>query len=279
MKTIIMIDSTANVSDELRNMFCIVPLTVRFGDEEYIDGVTITNDEFYEKMAASDVLPTTSQAQPHAFSEAFRKATGDGSKVVLITIASKLSGTFQSAMLAAQDFEGQVFVVDSRSVAIGAGILAEYALSMAEKGISAEEIFEILLKERDSIRVFATLDTLKNLLHGGRISRTAYVAGGLLSIKPIACIKDGEITVVAKARGAKQGAQYLRKEIETAGIDFTRPVLWGYTGTSDQDVVRFTESISDLWKGKTFVPSITSIGSVVGTHAGPGAVAAAFFIK
>lgn len=279
MKTRIIIDSTANVSPELKDMFSIVPLTVRFGDQEYIDGVTITNDEFYEKMAASSVLPTTSQAQPHAFTEAFKQATKDGSQAVCITISSRLSGTFQSAMLASQDFEGQVFVVDSRSVSIGAGILAEYALSMAEKGMSAEEIFGILLKERDNIRVFASLDTLKNLMHGGRISKTAYVAGGLLSIKPIACIKGGEISLVAKARGAKQGAQYLRKEIENAGVDFTRPVLWGYTGTDDRDTVNFTESVSDLWEGKTFVPNIASIGSVVGTHAGPGAVAAAFFMK
>lgn len=279
MKTKIMIDSTTNVSMELRDLFEIVPLTVRFGEEEYIDGVTITNDEFYEKMASSPVLPTTSQALPYDFSRAFQNAVKDGSKVVLITLSSKLSGTFQSAMLAAQEFENQVYVVDSRSVTIGAGVLAEYALSLAQRGLPAEEIFQILLRERENVFIYGMLSTLENLKRGGRISNYAYLAGGLLSIKPIACIKDGEIHIINKARGLKQGAAILKKEIAQAGIDFSKPVLWGYTGTSDNEIVRFTESVADLWQNQTFVPSITGIGSVVGTHAGPGLIAAAFIRK
>ncbi|MBQ5771554.1 MAG: DegV family protein, partial [Clostridia bacterium] len=214
MKTVIMLDSTVNVTPGLESRFSWVPLTVRFGDEEFVDGVTIQNDAFYEKLASSPVLPTTSQAMPYQFTKAFEEATKDGKKAVLITVSSSLSGTFQSAMLAARDFEGQVYVVDSKSVTIGAGILAEYALALSDNGIPAEEIFETLIEERNEIRIFGVLDTLEYLKKGGRISKAACVAGSLLSIKPVACIQNGAIEVVAKARGMKQGLSLLKKEIE-----------------------------------------------------------------
>jgi len=274
----IVIDSTADLSPSLQGKLTVVPLTILFGQEEYIDGVTITHRQFYEKLVESDVLPTTSQATPAAFAKVFREAVEAGDTVVALTVASKLSGTCQSAMIAAQDYPGQVFVVDTQTVAVGAGILVQRAVEMAEEGLDAADIARRLENERGSVRIVALLDTLEYLKRGGRISRTAAFAGGLLSIKPVIGIQDGTIEVLGKARGSKQGNNLLVKQIEEAGgVDFTRPVLLGYTGLSDALLHKYVQDSAALWEGHKESLPMTVIGSVVGTHAGPGAVAVAFF--
>ncbi len=280
MSVRIIIDSTVDINPKLKNRFTIVPLTVHFGDEEYIDGVTITHKQFYEKLIESDVLPTTSQATPIAFADKFAEVAAAGDTAVVITIASKLSGTFQSAMLAAQDYEDKIFVVDSRTAAIGSGILAELALNMARGGASACEIFDALLKKRDKICLVALLDTLEYLKKGGRISKTAAFAGNLLSIKPVISVKDGEIHTLGKARGSKQGNNLLITEINNAGgVDFDLPLLLGYTGLSDAMLNKYIEDSALIWHDNIDALPTTVIGSVIGTHAGPGAVAVAFFKK
>ena len=136
----IIVDSTADLIPQVRSRVEVVPLTIRFGEEEYIDGVTIDSKTFYEKLIESDVMPTTSQASPFAFAEAFEKAVADGSQVVCITVSSKLSGTYQSACIAAEEFPGRVFVVDSHTIALGSAILTEYALSLADNGMDLRAI-------------------------------------------------------------------------------------------------------------------------------------------
>ena len=280
MSVRIIIDSTVDINPKLKNRFTIVPLTVHFGDEEYLDGVTITHKQFYEKLIESDVLPTTSQAPPHAFAEIFEEVAAAGDTAVVITVASRLSGTFQSAMIAAQDYEGTIFVVDSRTAAIGSGILAELALNLARGGASAPEIFDKLLVMRERVCVVALLDTLEYLKKGGRISKTAAFAGNLLSIKPVVCIKDGVIHTLGKARGSKQGNNLLITEIHNAGgVDFDLPLLLGYTGLSDALLTKYIEDSTAIWQGNVDELCSTPIGSVIGTHAGPGAIAVAFFKK
>lgn len=278
MSVKIVIDSTADLAADIRENLCVVPLTVHFGDEEYIDGVTITHQSFYEKLIETDVLPSTSQATPAAFEEVFRRITENGDDAVVITVSSTLSGTYQSAVIAAQEYPGRIFVVDSRSAAIGSGILAELALHYTRENLSAAEIAAQIEQERDNICVIAMLDTLEYLKKGGRISKTAAFAGGLLSIKPVVAIKDGEIVMLGKARGSKQGNNLLVKEIQNAGgIDFAKPILLGYTGLSDVLLQKYIADSRNLWECGTESLRSTIIGSVIGTHAGPGAIAAAFF--
>ena len=280
MSVRIIIDSTVDIDPKLKNRFTIVPLTVHFGDEEYLDGITINHKQFYEKLIESNILPTTSQAPPIAFAEVFEQVAAAGDTAVVITIASQLSGTFQSALVAAQDYEGTIFVVDSRTAAIGSGILAELALNLARGGASAAEIFDKLLVIRDRICLVALLDTLEYLKKGGRISKTAAFAGNLLSIKPVITIKDGVIHTLGKARGSKQGNNLLITEIQNAGgVDFDLPLLLGYTGLSDAMLNKYIEDSAGIWQGNVDELTTTAIGSVIGTHAGPGAVAVAFFKK
>ena len=279
MRVRIIIDSTTDLAPELRGQVEVVPLTVSFGTEEYIDGVTITHEEFYSKLIESDVLPTTSQATPAAFAEAFEEVAAAGDSAVVITVASQLSGTCQSARIAAEDYDN-IYVVDSGSVTLGAGILAEYALRCARSGMTAAEIAGLLEKKKEDICLIAMLDTLEYLKKGGRISAAVAFAGGLLNIKPVVNVKDGVINMLGKARGSKQGNNLLVQEIEkTGGIDFDLPILLGYSGLSDALLKKYITDSAPLWENGIDTLRYTSIGSVVGTHAGPGAIAAAFFHK
>lgn len=274
----IIVDSTADMIPELKSRVIRVPLTVTFGDNEYIDGVTIDHKRFYEMLIESDALPTTSQATPDGFITAIEQALNEGDEAVIITLSSKLSGTYQSAVIAASEYEGRVYAVDSRSVAIGTGILAELALNAAESGKSAREIAEMLEIQRERVRVIALLDTLEYLKRGGRISKTTALAGGLLSIKPVVELRDGAVEILGKARGSKQGNNLLIKEIEqSGGVDFSMPLLLGYTGLSDALLQKYIEDSAALWQGNVEELHTTVVSSVVGTHTGPGVVAAAFF--
>ena len=279
MNVRIIVDSTADVIPAVKERLSVVPLTLHFGEEEYIDGVTIDHQQFYEKLIESDVLPTTSQATPAAFADLFEQVKAAGESAVVITIASKLSGTYQSAVIAAGDFDN-IYVVDSQSAAIGTGILAELALRLADEGLSAQEIAEKLTQERENICLIALLDTLEYLKKGGRISSAVAFVGGMLSIKPVISVKDGVIHMLGKARGSKQGNNLLVTEIGNAGgVDFSKPVLLGYTGLSDVLLQKYVQDSRDLWADGVETLNCTPICSVIGTHAGPGAIAVAFFKK
>ena len=277
MKTRIIIDSSADLMSEAKKRVHIVPLSIYFGDEEYIDGVTIDHKTFYEKLIESDVLPTTSQATPAAFMEEFEKAKEANESAVVITISSKLSGTYQSAMIAASDYD-HIYVVDSGSAAMGSGILVELAVQLLDEGKSAKEIAEILEEEKKKIIIVALVDTLEYLVKGGRLSKTAAFAGTVLNLKPVLSVTDGEIQVLGKARGSKMGNNLLVQEINKAGgVDFGKPVLLGYSGISDALLLKYIEDSRHIWEGNLDEVRYTSLGSAIGTHAGPGAVVVAFY--
>ncbi len=277
MKTRIIVDSTSDLMPEVKSRVHVVPLTVHFGQEEYVDGVTIDHKCFYEKLIETDILPSTSQASPAAFAEKYEEASLAGEEAVVICVSSKLSGTYQSACIAAEEYDN-VYVVDSCSVAIGGGILAEMALRYADDGFGARDIAEALERDKKNIRIVALLDTLDYLHKGGRIPKTVAIAGAVLSIKPVLSVDNGEIKMLGKARGSKQGNNLLVQEIErSGGVDFTKPLLLGYTGISDALLLKYMEDSRRLWENGTDSLRYTCIGSVIGTHAGPGAVAVAFF--
>ena len=279
MKTRIIVDSAADLMPEVKERVHIVPLTVCFSGEEYIDGITIDSRTFYEKLVESDVLPTTSQATPDAFMKEFQKAKNASEAVVVITISSKLSGTYQSAMIAAEEFDN-IHVVDSGTAAIGEGTLAELALRYLDEGLDAKEIADRLEEEKKKIIIVALVDTLEYLKKGGRISKTVAFAGTVLNIKPVISVVDGDINMLGKARGSKMGNNQLVQEIEKAGgVDFSKPVLLGYTGLSDAMLLKYIEDSRHIWDENLKEVRYAAIGSVIGTHAGPGAVGVAFFKK
>ena len=275
----IIVDSSTDVSEKYREKIQFVPLTVRFGDKEYLDGMELSKHQFYEMLVESDVLPTTSQATPAAFAEYLESVASAGDSAVVITLSSKLSGTYQSAVLAAEDYPN-IYVVDSQSVAIGTGVLAQYAVELAQQGMGAEEIAQVLTQQREKVCVVALLDTLEYLKKGGRISKTVAFAGGVLNIKPVVTVQDGAVALIGKARGSRNGNNLLVEKIrEAGGVDFERPVLLGYTGLSSALLEKYVDDSKALWADHVDKLDGCLLCSVIGTHAGPGAVAVAFFRK
>lgn len=275
------IDSASDIlpaqAKELGMIHC--PLKVLFGTEEYEDGVNLSHEAFFEKLTASEELPTTSQVSPADFEDAYESAVSEGNEVVVVTISSKLSGTYQSAVIAAQDYEGKVFVVDSENAALGERILILRGLEYAKEGLCAAEIADKLNEDKKKIRLFGLLDTLEYLKKGGRISSAVAFAGGLLSIKPVISVVDGAVELVGKARGTKQGNKLLSELISnTNGIDFEKPFTFAYSGLSDELLQKYIKDNEALWEGQEELP-ICTVGCAIGTHVGPGVVAITYFEK
>lgn len=255
-----------------------LPLKVMFGETEYADAVDLSHREFYEKLVESDTVPTTSQIGPAEFGDAMERVVAAGDTAVVVTVSGKLSGTYQSAMIAAADYSGKVFVVDSENVSLGERILVEYGLSLRKKGYSAEQIAASMDEQKKHIHVIALLDTLEYLKKGGRISSAVALAGSLLSIKPVIAIEEGTVAMVEKARGSKQGNNLLRQLVEkSGGINFEKPFCLAYSGLSNVLLQKYIADSAELWEGKTGKLPIATIGCTIGAHAGPGAIALAFF--
>ena len=278
----ILVDSAADfeLSEAEELGITLAPILVRFGKDEFMDGVNITHREFFEKLIESGELPQTSQINEFRFAEYFKNLTANGDYVIAITISSKLSGTYSCAVKAAKKFGGKVRVVDSLNASIGERVLLHYALRLLNGGLTVDEIVKELNERKQKIQVLAVLDTLKYLRKGGRISAAAAIAGEMLSIKPVVSVIKGEVKLVGKAIGSKKGNNLLNQLIEKCGgIDFERPYTLGYSGLSDDYLKKYLHDSEKLWKGNTdSVPSYL-IGSTIGTHVGPNAIAVAFFAK
>ena len=279
----ILVDSASDLEQQDASELgvTVLPLQIRFGSEEYLDGVSLTHREFFEKLIETDELPQTSQINEYRFDEVFSSLTADGSEVIAITLSSKLSGTHASAVKAAKKYAGKVIVVDSLNACIGERILLEYAVRLLGEGkLTAAQIAAELDEKKGKIQLLAVLDTLKYLRKGGRISSVTAIAGEMLSIKPVISVVRGEVKLVGKAMGSKKGNNLLTQLVrDCGGIDFTMPYVLGYSGLSDAFLQKYIRDSESLWKGYTDHVPYHMIGSTIGTHVGPGAIAVAFFAK
>ena len=279
----ILVDSASDLEQQDASELgvTVLPLQIRFGSEEYLDGVSLTHREFFEKLIETDELPQTSQINEYRFDEVFASLTADGSEVIAITLSSKLSGTYASAVKAAKKYAGKVIVVDSLNACIGERILLEYAVRLVGEGkLTAAQIAAELEEKKGKIQLLAVLDTLKYLRKGGRISSVTAIAGEMLSIKPVISVVRGEVKLVGKAMGSKKGNNLLTQLVrDCGGIDFTMPYVLGYSGLSDAFLQKYIRDSESLWKGYTDHVPYHMIGSTIGTHVGPGAIAVAFFAK
>ena len=278
MKIRIITDSGCDMLPPYAPNLTVLPLTITFGEESFLDGVELDHHRFYEKLIEGEELPTTSQIAPAAFEEAFQRAVDAGEAVVCVTLSSKLSGTYQSARIAAEGFAGQVWVVDSENVTIGQRLLVERAVELAGQGLDAAQLSARLDQEKKDIRLVALLDTLEYLKRGGRISPSIAMVGGLLSIKPVVAVENGEVVLLGKARGSKNGNNLLIQLIQkTSGVDFGRPYRLGYAGLDDGLLQKYIADSAALWTDHADRLPIGTVGGTIGTHVGPGAIAVAFF--
>lgn len=278
----VMIDSAADISKaEAEKLgLIIVPMVVTIGEEEYYDGVDLSPNEFYEKLIESAVLPKTSLINAYRWEKEYEKNLGEQDELIVITISSKLSGTYRSAVEGAEKYNGRVRVVDSLNAAVGERLLGLYALELIEKGLSAQEIVALLEEKKEKIKIIALVNTLEYLKKGGRISSVVAFAGELISIKPVVGVVNGEVKLLGKAMGSRKGNNLLNKLIqESNGIDFSMPLgtLWSGIGTDILE--KYIKDSAALWQGYTQELPRYQVGATIGTHVGPGAVGFAFFEK
>ena len=280
MSVKIIVDSASDIipADAEKMDVKVLPLKTLIDGTEYLDGVTITHEEFYDKLEDCDELPKTSQIAPFDFKQAFEDALENRSEIVAITLSGKFSGTAASARAAAEKFGDRVYVIDSMNATVGERILIEYAVRLRDEGADAKTIAEKLEEAKGRVSLVALFDTLEFLVKGGRLSKTAGLAGKLLKIKPVLAITDGELEVLGKARGSKKIHNFLNQAIEDrGGIDFSMPIGVAYTGNDDALLRGYIENSRRLWEDGIESLPVSTIGSTIGTHAGPGAIALAFF--
>jgi DegV family protein with EDD domain len=265
-------DSASDLPVDLAREWAIdvVPLSIRFGSEEFTD---LTPDQFWSKMAASPTLPETAAPSPGTFEEAFRRAADDGADgVVCVTLSSELSGTYQSAQLAAQAVEGTipVRVVDSRSVTIAEGHMALAAARLAQQGKGMDDCAGAAEDMVSRTRVFGALDTLENLKKGGRIGGAQALLGAMLSIKPIITVVDGKVEPDSKQRTRSKSLRYLVDKVRQHGQVDNLSVMHG----AAPDVDELVDMLGAVYPRDDIL--VGAIGPVIGTHSGPRVVGITF---
>ena len=270
--TAIVLDSTADFPDaQIRfpNMR-VVPLYVRFGEESFRDYVELDPHGFYERLRSAPELPTTSQPTPQDFVSVYH-ALARYERIYSLHISSKLSGTFQSATLAAADEGDRVRLVDTESASVGIGMLAIAIQELLERGTTDEEIEELVAAHRERAGILFTVDTLEFLAKGGRIGRGKALMGSLLNVKPILAIEDGEVVPVTRASGRAKAFDEFRKRFEAATTD--GPGLGiGIAHAEAEDAAEQLREIVLASRPQAEVKLVTTLGAVVGTHAGPGTI-------
>ena len=276
----IITDSASELTNEESKNLTVLPISVTFGETEYQDGVNLTKREFYEKLIESDELPTTSQVPPFAFSQAIKESLDAKETPIVITMSSKLSGTYNCAQIACAEYGEKVYLIDSLNVCLGQKILVQYALRLIEQGCEAPAIVQKVEEKKSQICVIALLNTLEYLRRGGRISNLSGMVGEVLAIKPVVSVEDGTVVVLGKARGSRKGNNLLTEQISKhGGIDFSLPVALGYSGLDDTLLQKYIADHADDWQEYIDHLPIDIIGFTIGTHVGPGGIAVAFFHK
>ncbi len=277
----LLIDSASDINKTEADALGItlVPMIINIDNEEYMDGYNLLPEQFYEKLANSNTLPKTSQITEYRFEEIFDEMTKCGDDVVAIVISSKLSGTYNQAVMASEKFNGRVRVIDSLNACAGERLLGLYALRLINDGKTLDEIEKLLNEKKKKINVTAMVGTLEYLKKGGRISPTVAFIGGMLSIKPMIGVIGGEVKVIGKAMGTRKAYIMLDNLVSKKIIDYDMPhaVLWSGVDVSNLDeYLRTTSIISGDIKDNI---SRYNLGGTIGTHIGPGAVGVAFFEK
>lgn len=270
-------DSACDLSDTLVEAMRIevVPLSIRFGDDELVDREELSPEEFWDRLRSSTALPETSAPSAGKFEERFRGLVERGaSGIICINLSSRLSATMQAAQVAANAVRDQcpIVVIDSRTVSMGLGALCLTAARRAADGAKLEEIVEDVLSRRDRTRLFGALDTLEYLKKGGRIGNARALLGSMLSIKPIVEVHEGAVEEAGKVRTRSKALHLLAEKARAQPID-SLAVLHGQA----PDVEDLLDMLADIFPRDDIVTGL--VGPVIGTHAGPGVIGVSFQVS
>lgn len=270
-------DITQNEAKELG--IKVIPIVVIFDKDEYLDGVTMSNDEFYHRLSVNHEYSKTTQVNPATYQKAFEEELEKGNEVLCITLGSKLSGCYQSAIIARNILkDDRIHVVDSMAASVGQKNLVYLALECLKKGMDVASVASYLEKKREDIVVIAAVDTLEYLQKGGRISKAVAIIGNILAMKPVIELDDGQLKLAGKARGYKNAHNLLNKTIDKYhGIDFSLPLSVGYSGDNDELLQKYLEASKPIYESKIDHIPVLRIGATIGTHCGAGTVVLGFF--
>lgn len=261
-------DITSDMAQELE--VSVVPLYVRFGEDVYRDRIEITTDEFYHRLVHDAAFPTTTQPSPGDFINVYGKLAKEADGILVVTLSSKLSGTYESALQAKNMVEGKcrIEVIDSLTVAMGLGLIVINAAKAAQAGANLDELIDLVRKDVPKSHLIAYFDTLKYLAKGGRIGKAQSFLGSMLSVKPILTVKDGEMSPVTRLRSRAAGIDYLCNSV--AGFSRVKELAVEYC-TTPGDADELIERLSSVLPKERIYRS--TLSPVVGTYAGPGALA------
>ena len=273
----IITDSTLDLPVELirEKNIEVLPLLINFGEESYLDGVEITTKEMIDKINVTGILPTTAQVTPNRFEETFKKYLDEGYKIVVLTLSSDMSGTYQSACIAKDMLESDdIVVIDSRNVTSGLGLLVLKACELRDKGLGIKEIEEEILKAIPKVKSSLNFESLENLVRGGRLSKTAGTIGSVLGLRLILEVKDGKMSVKDKVRGSKKALKKLISDFESVDVDFDSPIV--LLELLNEDVY---EGLKIYFQEKNINYIDAKVGCTVGIHSGIKPCGIFFFEK
>lgn len=273
----ILADSVSDLPESYQKQYNIeiLPLMVNFENESYKDGVDLKTDEFFRKLKAATKLPTTSQVNPGTFIETFERIVAEGDEAVVILMSSDMSGTYNAA-LSAVDYIGtdKISVIDSRAISFGYGMLVIEAARMAERGEARDAIVKEINNQVHQMVNLFIVDTLEYLQKGGRLSAGEAFIGNLLSIKPIITIEDGKLKSLDKVRGRKKAFKWILDYLENEKIDLSDKTVGFFHADDEEHMEEFIQEITQKHNPREIIKS--TVGTVVGTHSGPGCVAISF---
>ena len=256
----------------------VLPMEITIGGQKFKDRYDLTPDRFYEMLIESSDMPHTSQINSYTFEQEFEKIRAAGDSAIVILMSSRLSGTYQNAVIAAREYNN-IHVIDSRNGSIGEQLLVRYAVMLRNRNREMDDIIHRLEVRRNQVRVLALLDTLEYVKKGGRLGTAAAAFGTLLSIKPVLTVENGKIKILGKARGSRNGNNFLNKVIVATGIESRLPVAVAYSGLDHTKLDHYIEDSRPIWEGVIDSLPVSQLGSTIGTHAGPGTIVVAYFMK
>ena len=276
----IITDSTSDIDIEYarKKDIDIVALKVIIDGKEYKDRIDLQPQQFYQLLEDSDVLPTTSQPSPQDFLELYETHQQNNDDILVLTLSSEVSGTYQSACIA-RDLLGyeNIYIIDSFNATQGLRLLVEKAIALRDQNMNIADIYKTLLTYKERIHIYAVVDTLEYFYKGGRLSKTSAIAGSLLKFKPVVGLKDGKLMLFTKARGTQKAIMKIIDIIhENGDIDLNEPIAIGYTG-DDKGLDKFEETLRQEFSFQEVLYGC--VGPVIGTHAGPGARLIAYVKK
>ncbi|MBC6004662.1 DegV family protein [Paraclostridium tenue] len=266
-------DSLSDIPKELIDKYDIhvVPLTVIFDGKEYIDGIDLSKQEFYKMLRNSEDMPKTSQCTYIQFRDAFKRYLNKGNDILYIGGSSVASGTFQSAMMAKNDLDGNIYMVDTQNLSIGSGCLLLSAAEMLERKADIKDILNHLENLKESVKVLFTVDTLEYLQKGGRISLAKATIGNMLNIKPVLSIEEGLVKPINQVRGKKQVVSKILSLIkENFGEDLTKKrIILGF-GDNNKEFNSFVEKLKEDFKIDEIIS--VNVSTCICAHSGPGII-------